>query len=225
MRPLTNRKPAELRKQRHWLRGAIHLGLFGGWLAGTSVMAQTSVAGENAPGLSPGDPVRVKVWREPELSGDFVVTPEGTLDHPRFDTVQVVGVPLQVARARLRAFLSREYTDPLIILEPMLRVAVQGEVRQPSLYPMGRSTTVGQAIAIAGGPTERGKLNEVRLVRGTEQLRLDLTKPNSSDASMVVRSGDQLYVGRRGGSFFRDVLTPFASLTAAFVSVIVAVRQ
>jgi polysaccharide export outer membrane protein len=225
MRPLTNRKPAVIRQQRHWLRRVIQVGLFGGWLAGTSVMAQTSVVKEDATELSPGDPVRVKVWREPELSGDFVVTPEGTLDHPRFDTVQVVGVPLQVARARLRAFLSKEYTDPLIILEPMLRVAVQGEVRQPSLYPMSRATTVGQAIAIAGGPTERGKLNEVRLVRGTEQLQLDLTKPNSSDASMVVRSGDQLYVGRRGGSFFRDVLTPLASLTAAFVSVIVAVRQ
>jgi protein involved in polysaccharide export with SLBB domain len=130
-----------------------------------------------------------------------------------------------VARARLRAFLSKEYSDPLIILEPMLRVAVQGEVRQPSLYPMGRSTTVGQAIAIAGGPTERGKLDDVRLVRGSEQRRLDLTKPTSSDASMLVRSGDQLYVGRRGGNFFRDILTPFASLTAAFVGVIVAVRQ
>jgi protein involved in polysaccharide export with SLBB domain len=208
-----------------WLRRGIRLSLFGVWLAGTTVMAQTSAVEDSAAGLSPGDPVRVKVWREPELSGDFVVTPEGTLDHPRFDTVQVAGVPLQVARARLRAFLSKEYTDPLIILEPMLRVAVQGEVRQPSLYPMSRSTTVGQAIAIAGGPTDRGKLNEVRLVRGKEQLRLDLTKPTASDASMLVRSGDQLYVGRRGGSFFRDVLTPFASLTAAFVGVIVAIRQ
>jgi polysaccharide biosynthesis/export protein VpsN len=212
-------------KHRSWLRHGIRLGLFGGWLAGTSVMAQTSAVEDNVPGLSPGDPVRVKVWREPELSGDFVVTPEGTLDHPRFDTVQVAGVPLQVARARLRAFLSKEYSDPLITLEPMLRVAVQGEVRQPSLYPMGRSTTVGQAIAIAGGPTERGKLEDVRLVRGSEQRRLDLTKPTSSDASMLVRSGDQLYVGRRGGNFFRDILTPFASLTAAFVGVIVAVRQ
>ena len=208
-----------------WLRRGIRLSLVGVWLAGTTVMAQTSAIADSAPGLSPGDPVRVKVWREPELSGDFVVTPEGTLDHPRFDTVQVAGVPLQVARARLRAFLSKEYTDPLIILEPMLRVAVQGEVRQPSLYPMSRSTTVGQAIAIAGGPTDRGKLNEVRLVRGKEQLRLDLTKPSASDASMLVRSGDQLYVGRRGASFFRDVLTPFASLTAAFVGVIVAIRQ
>jgi protein involved in polysaccharide export with SLBB domain len=208
-----------------WLRRGIRLGLFGVWLAGTTVMAQTSAVEDSVPGLSPGDPVRVKVWRQPELSGDFVVTPEGTLDHPWFDTVQVAGVPLQVARARLRAFLRKEYSDPLIILEPMLRIAVQGEVRQPSLYPMSRSTTVGQAIAIAGGPTDRGKLNEVRLVRGREQLRLDLTKPTSSDASMLVRSGDQLYVGRRGASFFRDVLTPFASLTAAFVGVIVAIRQ
>lgn len=208
-----------------WLRRGIRISLFGIWLVGTTAMAQTSADEDTIPGLSPGDPVRVKVWREAELSGDFVVTPEGTLDHPRFDTVHVAGVPLQVARARLRAFLSQEYSDPLIILEPMLRVAVQGEVRQPSLYPMNRSTTVGQAIAIAGGPTDRGKLNEVRLVRGTEQLRLDLTKPSASDASMLVRSGDQLYVGRRGASFFRDVLTPFASLTAAFVGVIVAIRQ
>lgn len=202
--------------------GRIGVAVAGLCLAATALAAQSDGASDDQ--LRPGDPVRIKVWREPELSGDFVVTPEGALDHPRFDTVKVVGVPLRVARERLKNFLATEFSNPLLTVEPLLRVAVQGEVRQPSLYPMPRATTVGQAIAIAGGPTERGKLSDVRLIRGSQQLHLNLTSSSSTDASMPVRSGDQLFV-KGHGNFFRDILTPMASLTAAAVGVIVAIRQ
>ena len=55
-------------------------------------------------------------------------------------------------------------------------------------------------------------------------MHLNLTSSSSTDASMPVRSGDQLFV-KGHGNFFRDILTPMASLTAAAVGVIVAIRQ
>src|ERR1700736_1850648 len=46
--------------------------------------------------LSPGDVVRIVVWRKPEFSGDFVVAPDSSITHPLYREVKVVGVPLHV---------------------------------------------------------------------------------------------------------------------------------
>jgi polysaccharide export outer membrane protein len=175
--------------------------------------------------LAPGDLVRLTVWQKPELSGEFMVTPEGSLSHPLYQDVQVVGVPLPEAKARIRAFLTQTYTkDPLLTLEPLFRVSVGGEVRQPNLYSVPRGTTVAEAVALAGGITERGSASKVRLLRPGRDTKLDLTGSKPESAGVTVTSGDQIIVGR-GHNFFRDIVGPFASLTAAVVSVIVVVRQ
>lgn len=175
--------------------------------------------------LVPGDLVRVTVWQKPELSGEFMVNPEGSLAHPLYQEVQVVGVPLSVAKTRLRDFLASTFTkDPLITMEPLFRVTVGGEVRQPNLYSVPRGTTVAQVVALAGGVSERGKASKVHLLRGGKDTRVDLTGSNPETANLTLLSGDQIIVGR-GHNFFRDVLGPFASLTAAVVSVIVVFRQ
>jgi polysaccharide export outer membrane protein len=187
--------------------------------------------GQNPPGaaasvtLVPGDIVRIVVWQKPELSGEFVVTPEGALAHPLYQDVQVAGVPLTVAKTRLRDFLAQTYTkDPLLTVEPLFRVTVGGEVRQPNLYTVPRGTTVAQAVALAGGVTERGKASAVRVLRGGRTTLVDLTRPEPDAQAVPLTSGDQVIVAR-GHNFFRDVLGPFASVTAAVVSVIVVLRQ
>jgi protein involved in polysaccharide export with SLBB domain len=175
--------------------------------------------------LKPGDLVRIVVWQKPELSGEFAVTPEGTLAHPLYQDVEVAGIPLTVAKTRLRDFLAQTYTkEPLLTVEPLFRVTVGGEVRQPNLYTVPRGTTVAQAVALAGGVTERGKASAVRVLREGRATTVDLTRPEPATQSEQLVSGDQVIV-TRGHNFFRDVLGPFASLTAAVVSVIVVVRQ
>ena len=103
-------------------------------------------------------------------------------------------------------------------------MTVGGEVRQPNVYSLSSSTTLAQAIAGAGGTTERGRLSKVRLYRDGAQTRLNLNDPRSDEANLVIRSGDHIVVGR-AGNFFRDVLAPGASLTAAILSIVVVFRQ
>jgi polysaccharide export outer membrane protein len=174
--------------------------------------------------LRPGDRVLVTVWRKPELSGEFVVTADSVLSHPLYQQVKIVGLPLPVAKERLYEFLAKYEQNPLLTLEPLFRVTVGGEVRVPNVYSLPRSATIAQAIAGAGGPSERGRLNKVRLYRAGKRIGLDLNDPRSDDANQSIRSGDNIVVGR-GGNFFRDVIMPGASLTAAVVSILVAVRQ
>jgi protein involved in polysaccharide export with SLBB domain len=153
-----------------------------------------------------------------------MVTPEGTLDHPLLQTVKVTEIPIAVVKARIVEVLSQLERDPLVALVPLIRISVGGEVRQPNLYSVPAGTTVAQAIAIAGGPGERGRQDRITVIRGERRLRLSLNAPTDKAVETTVQSGDQIVVAR-GGNFFRDVLTPLTSLTAAVVSLVVVFRQ
>lgn len=180
--------------------------------------AQPPRAGTSSFTLRPGDAVRVTVWRQPELSGDFRVSNEGTLQHPLYRSVQVTGVPLPVVEQRVRELVLTYVATPQILLEPLVRVSVNGEVRSPSLQSLPPETTIAQAIALSGGATDAAKLNEVEVVRDGRVLKLDLAKPGNANMMLTVRSGDQIIVPRRR-NVFRDVIGPLSAVTAAVAAV------
>lgn len=168
--------------------------------------------------LAPGDLLRVTVWRRPEFSGDFVIAPDSTITHPLYREVKVAGIPLRMVEDRVRAFLAKYETNVPFVISPLLRVFVGGEVRQPNVYNVPPGTTVAEAVALAGGPSERGKLEEISLVRQERREILDLTRPDTHSAIIETRSGDQILVGRRR-NFFTDVLAPSSSVFAAAAAV------
>jgi polysaccharide export outer membrane protein len=172
--------------------------------------------------LSPGDSVRIVVWRKPEFSGDFVVAPNGTITHPLFRSVQVGGMPFATAEANLRRFLARFEESPEFVMEPLIRVAVSGEVERPAVFALRPETSVAEAVARAGGANEVGARNRIRVVRldasgRQEQLIVNLTDPTAGYGQIPVRSGDQIIVDRRK-SFMRDVLLPTLGVIGSIAS-------
>lgn len=171
------------------------------------------------PVLRAGDVMRVTVLRHPELSGEFVVTAEGTLVHPVFRNIVVAGIPLAEADRLIRAALARYEANPEFVLDPLFQVAVSGEVRQPSLYALRPSTTIAQAVALAGGATERGRLERVRLFRQGDEYTIDLSRPELDMAMDAVQSGDQIVIERKS-SLFRDYIAPAGSVVAALAALL-----
>jgi polysaccharide export outer membrane protein len=172
--------------------------------------------------LSPGDSVRIVVWRSPELSGDFVVGPDGTITHPLYRTVKVAGLPMSTVEANLGRFLSTYQSNPQFVIEPLVRVAVSGEVPRPGLFALRPETTVAEAVASAGGLTQFGRRNRVRLVRtqvnGAErELSVDLTNPTDPIGSGPVHSGDLILVDRKK-NIFRDIVLPVIGLAGSVAS-------
>lgn len=171
--------------------------------------------------VRPADLVRLTVWRMPEFTGEFAVGPDGTIQHPLLTEVRVVGRPRDEVRRQLREVLLRYENDPQFVFDYLYRVGVTGEVRLPNLYSLPPETSIPQAIAAAGGLAEFGRINDVRLIRGGQEMVLDLRDPSSQVMEMRIRSGDQIRVLRRGSSF-RDYLGLTASLVAALGSVVAA---
>jgi len=167
--------------------------------------------------------VRIVVWRKPEFSGDFVIAPDGTITHPLFRGVKVAGLPFARAESNLRAFLAQYEDNPQFVMEPLIRLAVSGEVNRPSVFATRPETTVGEAVARAGGPTKDAANNRVRLIRLTpngqqQQYVLDLKDPKASAGTTQLRSGDQIVIDRKK-SFFRDIFIPAIGIIGSIASV------
>ena len=181
-------------------------------------MQAQSTSGEEATLLRAGDAVRITVWRQPELSGEFVVAADGSLTHPLYRTVRVTGVPLSQIEQRVQAFLGRFAENPQFVVEPLLRVTVGGEVARPNLYNLRPEMSIAQAVALAGGATERGRADQVHLLRGGTRRVLDLTNPESEGARLPIRSGDEIIVARRR-AVFREVVAPVMTVIGAIAAI------
>src|SRR5262249_26489225 len=157
--------------------------------------------------LSPGDAIRIEVFRNKELSGEFPIAADGSIVHPLYHELKVGGLPLSTVEDMLRQFIARFEETPAFVMTPLLRIIVAGEVRSPNIYTVPPGTSVAQAVAMAGGPTDRGKLDQVRVLRRRGSLTLDLTRPDASASLGPVHSRDEIPLGpHRNG--LPDLRTP-----------------
>jgi protein involved in polysaccharide export with SLBB domain len=192
------------------------------------VLAQSQAPTTEQVTLAPGDSVRIVVWRKPEMSGDFIVGPDGTITHPLYRSVRVGGMPFSTAEVNIRNFLARFEQDPQFVAEPLVRVAVSGEVGRPQVFAVRPETSIADAVAQAGGPNQFGNRDRVRVLRkeGTRQreIYVNLLDPEGSAAALRVHSGDQIVVDRRK-SFFRDILVPALTIVGSAASVYLVVDR
>jgi protein involved in polysaccharide export with SLBB domain len=146
--------------------------------------------------LVPGDLLKVAVWREPDLSGEFPVDQDGTLVLPLLGQRRVAGVPWPVLRDSLMADYQRQLRNPSISIFPLRRVSVFGYVARPGVYTLDPTLTLAGAIAMAGGASPEGDVRRIRIVRGGESMEHGLGGTETLTAADV-RSGDQIIVERR----------------------------
>jgi polysaccharide export outer membrane protein len=194
-----------------------------------SALAQTPAPSTEQVSLAPGDSIRVVVWRKPEMSGDFIVGPDGTITHPLYRAVQVGGIPFTTAQINIRNFLARFEQDPQFIAEPLVRVAISGEVGRAQVFALRPETSIAEAIAQAGGPNQFAKRDRVRVLRKEpggrqRELFVNLLDPESASSTLRVHSGDQIVVDRRK-SFFRDILIPTLTVIGSAASIYLVIDR
>lgn len=143
--------------------------------------------------LRPGDRIRLRIWREPDLSGEFSVTESGVVTLPKLGPFEVIGRDPDSLRAEIVAGYAKYLVNSSMDVAFLYRVQVQGEVRTPNLYYADETMTVGDVLALAGGGTEHAKLSRIELIRGGQRLPFTLSQTTVIGQSPI-RSGDQLLV-------------------------------
>jgi len=190
-------------------RLALSLGIVVIGLQAAPAIAQTTapvspVVAEAPPGmisqpdyqLGSGDKVRVTVYGEPSLSGEFYVTGSGLISLPLVGEVKAAGLSLQQFQSAVQTALSDGYLkEPRVSAEVLTfrPFYILGEVSKPGTYPYTSGLTVLNAVATAGGFTYRADKNRVYIKRNgeTSEVKSELTPV------IIVSPGDTIRIGER----------------------------
>ena len=147
---------------RGWKRAAAGL-LFVG-------MAVAQVAAQDASKptdyvIGPDDVLQVVYWRDPDLTAEVVVRPDGNISLPLLKDVAAIGLtPDALARkieSLAKVYLENPQVTVVVKQINSRKVFITGEVAKPGVYPLAGPTSVMQLIALAGGLTPFAKQNGI----------------------------------------------------------------
>lgn len=150
--------------------------------------------------VRPGDLIRIDVWGREEYSGQFQVDETGAMHYPVLGELNAADMTVAALRDTLRAGLGRLFTNPFVTITPLFRIAVLGEVVRPGLYTVDPTLSVTDVVALAGGPSRVGNLNEIRVLRPGQEERFSFEREAVHGRTLQaigVRSGDEILVPRR----------------------------
>jgi polysaccharide export outer membrane protein len=146
--------------------------------------------------LGPRDKVRINVFGEPNLSGEFFVSGNGQISFPLVGDVEAANSTVAEFQARLENALRQGYLkEPHVSAEVLTYrpFYILGEVNKPGEYPYSNGLNVLNAVATAGGFTYRAQKKNVHIRRAdeTEEKKYDLT------SDLLVSPGDTIRITER----------------------------
>jgi len=119
--------------------------------------------------IGPGDILGIVFWREPDMSGDVIVRPDGRISMPLLNEVMVNGLTPDQLHEKLTKEAQRFVQDPNVVVVVKQinsrRVFITGQVAKPGFYPLTTSMNVLQLISTAGGLLEYAKAKDITVER------------------------------------------------------------
>src|SRR5215217_1192243 len=155
-----------------------------------------AAAAVSAPQLQPGDKIRINVFGENNLSGDYEIDQSGQISLPLAGTVAAIGLTQsELEQALTKKFRSEYLKNPkvTVTIATLRPFYMMGEVEKPGEYPYRSGLNALTALAIAGGPTYRASRSTIQIQRRGETSMRDY--PIS--ASVPVLPGDVIRVPER----------------------------
>jgi len=115
------------------------------------------------------DVLDISVWREPDLTKQVVVRPDGGISLPLAGSVNAMGLTTSELEESIRTKLAAYIPDAVVTVSIVqlrgLRVYVTGQVRRPGQFEVGRYIDVLQAITLAGGFTPFADVSNIQVLR------------------------------------------------------------
>jgi polysaccharide biosynthesis/export protein len=127
--------------------------------------------------LGPEDSIEISVWKEPELTKQLVVRPDGKITYPLVGEIQAAGQTVKQLQGEISKRLSKFVTDAnvtvILLKTQYYKIYVTGKVNKPGDFIVGRPTNVMQAISMAGGLTpfaSPGSIVVLRKLGGKDEI-------------------------------------------------------
>ena len=162
----------------------------------TEALSQTKAAENQEYQLGSGDQIKITVFNQEELSGEYTINGAGKIALPLIGDIETKDLTVKQVEEKIANKLKPDY-----LLNPRVNVQVLnyrpfyiiGEVKEPQSYPYVDGMTYLNAVAIAGGFTYRAKEDHVMVVRmkdpKKQEIRLNMDEK--------VMPGDVIHVEER----------------------------
>lgn len=161
------------------------------------VISERPLTGNDEPyQLDSGDQVRVVVFGQEDLTGEYTIDGSGQISMPLVNGIQARGLTIQELEAEVARVLGESLlrnpnvSAQVISFRPFF---ILGEVTQSGQYPYVNGMTARTAVAIAGGFTYRADQSYVRVTRKRDGKLIELELPMDE----LIRPGDTVYVTER----------------------------
>ena len=158
--------------------------------------------------LGVSDTIRINVWKNPQLSTEVTIRPDGTITMPLVGDIVAAGKSPSVLRVeiekRVKQFVKLEGSEITIAVLSVnsYRFTVSGEVGRPGIFNSTSYVTIAEAVAQAGGFSRFAKRNKIILMRRNAEgvvRRIPIVFDAIADGShpemnLVILAGDSLHV-------------------------------
>ncbi|MAZ66019.1 MAG: sugar ABC transporter substrate-binding protein [Kangiellaceae bacterium] len=170
--------------------------------------SQTQQADQYQYLIGPGDRLNIFVWRNPEVSGTYIVRPDGRITASLVEDLDVAGkTPATLARD-IEKQLGKYLRDPIVTVSVdnfvgpyREQVRIIGEAVAPKAINYRRNMTLLDLVIAAGGLSEFAAGNRAKLIRienggqQTYQLRIDdLINGGDMAANVDILPGDVVVI-------------------------------
>jgi polysaccharide export outer membrane protein len=155
--------------------------------------------------VGPEDVLFVNFWKDPEMTGDVTVRPDGRITIPLLGDIEAAGLsPTQLSDVILEK-AKKQFKDPTVTVVVKTinsrKVYITGQVANPGAFPLTGPRTVMQLIALAGGLTEYADKKNITINR-TEHGKAvsvkfnynDVAKGKNLSQNIVLKPGDTVLV-------------------------------
>ena len=155
--------------------------------------------------IGPEDELIISVWKEPDISRNVPVRPDGKISLALLNDVQATGrTPMQLGAditEKLKNFISEPQVTVIVTRINSQRVFVVGEVPRTGSYTLLPNMTAVDAISSAGGFTPFAKRTKIYILRKENGKTTtipfnykDVVKNRRSDQDVVLKAGDRIVV-------------------------------
>jgi polysaccharide export outer membrane protein len=158
--------------------------------------------------IGPGDKLKISVWERPELSGQFVVGPDGYIGLPVAGPIKLAGLGREETHQQVTNAFSQFYEAPIVTVDiedyVSNRILILGRVTNPGAIQFINPPTLLETITLAGGlpvgglGSEKATLTRCAVFRGRDRvvwLNLkDLLAGRNLALNLQLRSGDLVYI-------------------------------
>lgn len=160
--------------------------------------------------IRPGDRIWIEVEGEAELTDTFTVRGNRTLDMPNIPPIDLSGLLRSEVAPKVTEELAKYIRDPVVFVEPLMRVAVLGQVNSPGYYVVPADAPLPDVVMIAGGPSSDAALDktEVRRTGTTIRTRDEMEQALAAGTSLDqlnLHSGDEIIVGEKGSAILKTL--------------------